>query len=485
MNKIIDWSRWAIISCVSVLFIALPFYTPLTTYLINTHNFPVWIVLWKEVLSVIILGLLFIDLIYYLASNRFQRLFCMWPIGLLGLITTYVLGLSLVQDIAIRTIVYGFRFELWWVCLLVVSAVWFRIVGRSWMRTNNLSSIILRYSIYAGLIISLVFGIAIYTTNQTTALENIGYGVYAGDAAYLNPVLCHPIDAFETSCRLSAGFTLPNHYAGYLLIVLGFVLQRLLGKQISKQERILDIILTAIIPIVIYLTASRFALLGLLIFAGWVFLITIIKYYEKIFELTPGWLIKLYIAGLLIIPALVGLVGINLGPEQLQALPTAIGKPSSTDEHYRRTMANVDIIKDNPVQASIGYGIGSSGPAAKQEYGEITDNPLHDPYIDLANEKWYVGYGIFVPENWYIQLLLNGGIVYALSYILLIGFPLWKVLFCIFRADEKDQILQLISKPRNLIYIGLYTIMVGNLFLHIWENQTLALAYALISLISD
>jgi IS605 OrfB family transposase len=51
---------------ICVLLIGLPIYTPITTYLINIQGFPYWIVLWKEFLSVLLVGLLFVDILLYI-----------------------------------------------------------------------------------------------------------------------------------------------------------------------------------------------------------------------------------------------------------------------------------------------------------------------------------------------------------------------------------------------------------------------------------
>jgi hypothetical protein len=480
-ERIVKYLRINQIISLALLLVLLPIHTPLTTYLINVQEFPVFIVFWKEFFTLLLLASFGVEICISLFKSRFKTVTSLWPVAIFAFMFTWILGLSLVNNISITSIVYGIRFELWWVLVLAVGLTW-----RHLKISIDLDKKLFQFStisIYIGVIISTLFALGIFVTNQTDQLMNLGYGQYQGESAYLNPVLCHPIDAFSDQCRLSGGFTLPNHYAGYLLLVIGFLLFRLYSTNTSNKEKWLAGILSLSSAILIFLSSSRFAILGLAILLGWIVLRYSIVFTDRISLRLPNWLVKSGVITLVLAPMAVGIVGINLPPSALDSLPLFLGKPSSTLEHYRRTMANVDIIRDNPTQALIGYGAGTSGPAAKPEYVNVTENPLHEPYIDIANHKWLIGIGIFVPENWYIQLLLNGGLIYTILYIFLIGYVVWKMLYVVLRADNHLELKKRVYTPRYFMYLGLLGIIVGNLFLHIWENQTLAIYYALLPIL--
>jgi len=119
----------------------------------------------------------------------------------------------------------------------------------------------------------------------------------------------------------------------------------------------------------------------------------------------------------------VGLVAINLPQDIVQQLPPSIAKPSSTHFHTMRTFATLEVLQQNPYQAMVGYGLGAAGPAAKFTYYPIDEYPLFTKNEWIAYQYDLVGEDLMIPENWFLQTALNGGIVYAALYLAMAIIP--------------------------------------------------------------
>lgn len=198
----------------------------------------------------------------------------------------------------------------------------------------------------------------------------------------------------------------------------------------------------------------------------------------------------------LTIAILTGLVVINLSEAHLEAWPKWLAKPSSTFWHAMRTQAALEVLRQNPKEFWFGFGLGASGPAAKTEYYPIQKYKLFRNNEMIAYKYRLVGEDLTIPENWFLQTILNGGFFYALGYLLLTSQPLWRLLSWLFSTDHlkysKYQ-TQLLSVNQNqpivfipcldltqCLHLAMFTILVGNLFLHIWESQVIALYWTLV-----
>lgn len=467
------------------LILILPFHTLLTTFLITNFDVSTSVVFWKEIVTAIVMLLLCVDLVLITIHHKISNFKFLWPVGVFFVLIMWIVGVSLVNNIHFTSIIYGIRFELWWVGLLAILTSW-KLISGQYPHTkigNKRFDQIISFSLYTSLALSSVFALSIYLYDQTRVLDLIGYGGYNGDSQYLNPVLCHGFDQAIEGCRLSGGFTLPNHYAGYLLLAIGYCIADSSKYAKNRIRTTLLILLISISSLVIILTNSRFAYLGLLILFSWWLLAKLHRLLTRYRPSTTFGLIgiKLMYILILVIPTFVGAIAINLPSTTLATLPPFLAKQYSTNEHYLRTTASLEIIQDNPSRALIGYGAGTSGPSAKSHYVDITKNPLYDQYFDTYNSRSALGERLFVPENWYIQLLLNGGVLYTLLYILLVGYPLWKLVLHIVLSKESD-VLDVSQDATSFAILSLAGIIIGNFFLHIWENQTVALYYALIPL---
>lgn len=417
------------------------------------------------------------------------------PLLLVIALTVIILFNSFIlSQTKIYVFVLGFRFELFWLWFFAIVASFLNLKnsepGLLELSQKNTEVKISKHnfekfkqgllnSVLVGFILVSIISIASLGLGQVRVLEFFGFGVETKENSLISTApSCHVIDFGQNDCRLSGTFSTPNHFAGYLLLILpvliaGFLQARKLRKQ---KENLFYLVLMIFNLSFIILSFARFALLGLIVFLSIGVIFHLHKKYLK------QALSKVLVVVSFLVPIFIGLVAINLDPEiSSKYLPAAIAKPSSTIEHYRRSTASLEILKTDPARLITGFGLASSGPAAKPNYVDVYQNPIFKNYQPIAYQKGLVGEDLLIPENWYLQLVLNGGLVYACLYIWLVFYTLKDLktsLIGKFKGDIASQI--------SLYYIiGFFGIIVGNLFLHLWENQTIALYWTIVWVLWD
>ena len=205
----------------------------------------------------------------------------------------------------------------------------------------------------------------------------------------------------------------------------------------------------------------------------------------------------------IILPIFIGVVAINLPVEILEKLPVEIAKPSSTFWHGMRTGATLELIQKNPTKWFLGFGLGASGPAAKLEYYDIKKAEIFGQNEQIAYRYRLVGEDLTIPENWFLQVFLNGGIIYFALYLSILCLavkPLGE--FLVKKKYSNINILDNLQTPSQnkklilnqnsqnnlkithsiLASLAFFGILVGNLFLHIFEAQSIVLYWSLIYL---
>ncbi len=241
---------------------------------------------------------------------------------------------------------------------------------------------------------------------------------------------------------------------------------------VSKTVAGICLILTLIM---IWQTKARFAFLGIGFFATFYLL----NYFWQKFlthKFSRGWLwlrsFSLFLV--LLFPIFFGIIAINLPSEVLEKLPTFIAKPSSTFWHKMRTNATLEILTtDNNWQ--FGFGLGAAGPAAKIEYYDLKKQKIFQNYEQVAYKYRLVGEDLTIPENWFLQVLANGGVVYFTLYLILVFCPIFPLFTLIWRPRNSANL-----DLEVLISLGFFGVIIGNLFLHLWEAQTVALMWTLL-----
>jgi hypothetical protein len=456
----------------------LPIQAALILYVTNVLNLNANLSLWKEVL----IGILAVIFIYQIVSVIYKKQLIFsfqifWPIiTFLGIFLLSILDLIRIEPMLW---ILGFRFELFWLGFFSLAVVWINTVlsvekleYKQWLEK------ILKLGILLGFGISSAFSILSLLIGQSKFLTWFGYGLEKNGFIVSSPI-GHVVDFGNNALRLSGPFSTPNHYAGYLLLFLGFLFY-LAFSETQKVYRAGLISLITLNLALIILTFARFAWLAVVIsFAiiAWLycrnFLLSKFTYFSKkynfkILAVTNAAILSL----LLITPLFIGLVVINSNLENQTFLPNAILKPSSTDLHRRHFLASVDVLLARPNNYLVGLGLGSSGPAAKIEYGYLYKSPVVTNYYQFAS-KWFIeDKDLVIPENWFLQVWINGGIIYLLGYLALFLIPL----FSLIKAFRIQQI-----KWADLFFsLGYLGIFIGCLFLHILENQTIAFMWTII-----
>ncbi len=253
-----------------------------------------------------------------------------------------------------------------------------------------------------------------------------------------------PIAAFQhiggsAVRRLQGPMSGPNQFGIWLAAVLPFALS--LRLQLRR-------IVAPLLLLVILLTFSR---------AAWIAtaVILMIALWPQIQRLSVTVITTLCI-GILAIVVSVALF-----------FPSVILRVQSSADHLRRPLEALSIMMHEP----LGRGLGSAGPANNrvadacvfQEAG--SDASWAVPHADLCV---FVG-GVQVqpvgrictcpllPENWYLQLGVEGG------WIAMVAF-MWLIALLLRRARD----------ARSPVFLSLLAVSLAALFLHAWEDAAVA-----------
>jgi hypothetical protein len=267
---------------------------------------------------------------------------------------------------------------------------------------------------------------------------------------------------------------------GYLLLILPVFLVSFFNwlKNSSRQWNwvsIFELISLGLIGLFIGLSFSRFAWLGLAMFVGFLIVLGAVRWLPN-----KPWVnlaAKIDFTTILLIPLFIATVAVNLSSETIRQLPLpeALVKPSSTTLHARHTTAAWQIIQNNPEKLLVGWGLPSAGSAAKEQFVSQYDNEMIEANRLVAYQNGLLPPDLAIPENWFLQILLNGGLVYFGLYTAILLIPIWALVRAISQFD--------VHKPlpyRDLLFgLGFFSVILGNLLLHIWENQTISLYWTL------
>jgi hypothetical protein len=431
-----------------LLLVLLPIQAILGVYLVTQIGFSSWVLFWKE----LIVSLLMFIFLYqiFAQTKRIYSLKLLFPIFTAFLLSIFAV-LNSVGRVGFKNIVLGFRFELFWLLFLSVFFVWSQNV-----KFDKLKSLIVDFGLIGFVPVNLISWLTIFF-KQDKILGFFGFGSQKS-GIFADVPLVHAVDGVgNTMARLSGTFTTPNHFAGYLVLMLPLLYMKYVSTKNSWLKVIL--ILGAVdVFIFVGLSYARFAWLGLIM--GLVILV-LYKF------LRPGLFKKFALVFALIIPIFVGVFAINIPEDILKSrFPSFLSKSDSTVFHARRTYAALDIITQKSGVLWRGYGLGSAGPAAKAEYVNLEELGIYKDNIQIALSKYLNPAEITISENWYLQLILNGGVFYAIGYV---GFLIYLV-----KRSFLDLLFDRISIGNLLVFLALFSIMIGNLFLHLWENQTIA-----------
>jgi len=452
---------------ITTLILALPFQGVLSRLLTNRFDLPSWVLLYKEVLVIVISCYFFWQIVNKVIQTKLnlkELLKKTYPLFLyLFLVVWSVFSSFIFNATPVRVFLIGFRFELFWLGFFAVTVSWFQLQGGNFIKNIELESLQKYFSF--GFFSVVLFSFISTVFGQANILKLVGFGQENSDLIYASST-CNPIDFGINFCRLSGTFSSPNHFAAYLMLVFPIVFKN----TIQYQNKFLKWLIFLSFPILILFSFSRYAWITfvmMLIQLSLVFLITNFKLtalskYKKLITLT-----------LLLFPIAFS-ISTNFLPlgKVYQVLPNFLAKPSSSTAHQRKTLASIELLQSADDKFFTGHGLGASGPAADFVYQDLKENILIKKYGYLAF-KYYLlpsPYGLTIPENWFLQVLINGGLLYFLVYLFLLILPFWNLLKITLRAKNLSN---------STLLFGFLTVIIGSLVLHVFANQTVAIFWTL------
>ncbi|MBU2259603.1 hypothetical protein KKC44_03260 [Patescibacteria group bacterium] len=409
--------------------------------------------LWKEALLAIILIIAFLEWLKRPKSDMSRWAFDDTDILIVGLVIFSVI-ITAITHSDWKLYLFGFKYDF----VPIIAFFALRRVG--WSKEFFARSFKILISV--GSLIAL-YGIATMFLPQKFFVW-LGYSdlhsLYLPDA---------PLAAFQQIeslgiRRMQSVMSGPNQLGLWLLIPWSIVLVRLVARRKSQVERQLSIAALLLIGSAIVLTFSRSAWIAAAI-------ITVVALYS----LQSRKKFKQSIVRL-------GAVAIGLLLLLLILKPDAITRIASTRDHLIRPLEATRIMRENP----FGLGLGTAGPAS---------NRVSDACVHLeagADSSWaadrpdlcvFVGgvqvqppliYGELrlagqpvgrvckcplLPENWYLQIGVELGLIGFAMFVTVIMFVLRALRI---RDDNKEIFL---------IFLG---ISIAALFLHAWEDSAVA-----------
>jgi hypothetical protein len=475
-NKLSSW----VITGLAVLAGLLPINNVLSQFFVIRLGLPALLTTWKELLVIGICLVMIGQILYIWKKTRLsgkEILRSSWLIILYIVLVILALASSVVNQVDVRGLILGFRVELFWLGFFVVSSIWVKTISSygdqnlgTWVRR------ILQGAMIGLGIVTLVSGL-ILIFGGSTILPNLGFGDTwsTEDQLTIESPTCHRLDESGT-CRLTGGFPTPNHFASYLLLALPLFFTFALRNPRIKKWYIVVLGILGMIAMLLF-SYSRAAWVALAASVGILGLLWLGKKLSSQIsaKITIGISIAAMAAPIIL---WVGLLGLEAQTDT-SMLTNILGRPLSTNAHAKRTLASVEILEQNPDRLVFGYGLGQSGPTSLAQYGLSVESEFAQENQTIAQEFGIKPYEIGIPENWYLQLVLNGGLLYAIGYIIILFIPLRELLTSmnIYLVDKKSTS----SNMESIIYgLAFYGIVLCNLVLHVWSNQTVALYWGIV-----
>ena len=268
--------------------------------------------------------------------------------------------------------------------------------------------------------------------------------------------------------RIQSAFSGPNQLGMWLLVPWSVAMVSFrgwfgfpspLGGGYGREGRGIFYLVFSLLLTAVFLTFSRSAWIGAAVIATAAFLVPRFSFRVSRSACCRG---SCWVVGLL------GLVAIGI-----TAFPTIFLRGASSSEHWTRPLEAIRIIAAHP----LGLGLGSAGPAS---------NRISDPCVFLAagsDASWAKdrpNLCVFVgdrqaqpagrvcrcpvlPENWYLQVGVELGVIGLVLNLFLVAFIIrWLVLRCSALPSDAFFLLP---------FVG---ISIAALFLHAWEDSAVA-----------
>lgn len=420
-----------------------------TNVLLGPGHAPLpWLALWKETLLVIILcaAAYEIFLLWRRGSEGGSRGSALLFDGI-DLCVIALLSIALVVSSSplhsTPSFLYGFKYDLF---PLIVFLVLRRVPWSDAFRDRTMRALLVIGSIVAGYgLLTLVFSTALFTRLGYSDLHSL----YVPDA---------PLAAFQQISgtairRIQSTMSGPNQLGVWLLIPWGIGLMSLFCR--TSRHRARAIVPFLLMSIALVLTFSR---------SAWIaaFIMGVVALWRR---LAQPWFRQMFIS--LLAACCVLLIGLAI------VHPVVLSRVTSTREHALRPLRALQTIVAHP----LGLGLGAAGPAS---------NRMRDACVFLdagANARWAEDHPElcvfaggtqlqpkgracvcpFLPENWYLQIGVELGVLGLVLFVALIVLVLYRLRQTAFSCQ--------LSTFSFLSFLG---ISIAALVLHAWEDSAVA-----------
>ena len=391
------------------LVIVLPFYVIIALYLQNIVGIPRAGFFLKEWMLVV----LFWALVYeFIQAKKLPKIDVLDVLIMLFII--YWVWITLWNGLWIDSLVYGGRYDFMFLIVLLIYKH-----GREFLEISiqKLASLFLLsggISLFLGFLVKFRFG--------ENFLPQFGYVMYQWNWIFEWWVPAY--HWLEGSWIRRFQWILDGPSAmGYFLILYSGIFLFLQKKKLEFYVLLIGIFFF----ILLLITYSRSALLGVIIASWLIFLIYLPKLYHHYK--------KYFLSACIGFLVLIGIMGITF-QDQIENI---IFRNSSTSAHFERMDIGIQRFLEKP----LGAWLAESGPGFRSIYPDKTTK---------EDEEYYI------PESWFIQVLIEGWIIYFSLFILIIMTILWRL------------------HQRVAVFFWFFTaLVVMNIFLHIFEATYLSI----------
>lgn len=392
-----------------IILIILPFYVFLSLILKNVTGIDfIWIFL-KEFLLI----LAFLWVVYEFIKAKKIPKFDILDYLIFGFIW-YWIAITFINWLWIKSLFYGWRYDFIFFVAFLIYKHWAQFLKESWKNLIKL--------FFISASISLLIWVTIKFSLKEEFLLLFWYVDYSGNWIYNWWVpIYHWLENSWTR-RFQWILDWPNMMWFFLILYSGIFV----FLQKNKKEFYVFLVL-AFLAVLLYITFSRSAILWVLAWVWILFLVnlkTIFQKHKKVF-LTITAISSVFI---------ILILSIFLNP-----IKNIVLRESSTEWHFSRMIIWIERFIQKPFWA----WLAESWPAFRNIYPDKQT---------LEFEQYYI------PESWFIQVLVEGWIIYFLLFLTILWI-IWAKLY----------------KKSIFMFVSFFAILVMNVFLHIFEATYLSI----------
>lgn len=416
MSRIYDY-------IVRALFVILPFHVLLSVFLEYKIGIP-GAGLYKEVGLIALAGLLGYSYITKRIEIKFDRIDVLCAIYVAWLVLVTALN-----QLHFSNFFYGGRYDFEFLVAFFLARKGFPLLEKPISYYMRLFLISASAALVLGILVRFVFG--------ETILLHFGFSANLSNWMFGGSIpIYHGIDGANVR-RFQGIFDGPNPAAFFILVYLGVLIH--FFRENKKYHYLLSLWVIVLLMVIFY-TYSRSAIIGL--FVG-VF---------AFIALSIRVIIKKYSKQLLIaLPLLFLFLGL-FALKFESTIERIILREDSTKGHFDRAIIGLERAKEKP----LGSGLATSGPGYRYVIHPETDESLFE-----GDNKKLEDY--YIPESWYIQQLVEGGMIGFAVFVAIIGL-----------------ILMQLAVANSFVFASLVSVSVMNLFLHSYESTYISLLFFMI-----